>query len=91
MQENPVELVERVAGLMRIPALRHRRNRLAAPFRASRSSVLIALAFAIDWRPVRGRGRANRRSSSSVAGSMTGPELMGSKRVGWGRKLHRSL
>jgi len=31
VQEHPVQLVERVAGFMRIPALRHRRQRLAAP------------------------------------------------------------
>src|SRR5215207_9816145 len=31
MQENPIELVERVAGLMRIPTVGHRRHRLAAP------------------------------------------------------------
>jgi hypothetical protein len=30
MQEQPIQLVERVAGLMRIPALRHRRHRLPA-------------------------------------------------------------
>ena len=30
VQEQPIELVERVAGLMRIPAVRHRRHRLLA-------------------------------------------------------------
>jgi len=30
MQEHPIEFVERLAGLMGIPTLRHRRHRLAA-------------------------------------------------------------
>jgi hypothetical protein len=88
MQEHPIELVNGSPGSCGyqpsgIGGIGWRR-----PSRARRSSVLIALAFATDSRPDRGRERASRRSSSSVAGSMTGPVLIG---VRWGRKLHRSL
>jgi hypothetical protein len=75
MQEQPIELVERVAGRMRIPALRHRRH-LTLP-RFNLSNVRRALAFAAAWRPDRGRERASRRSSFRVAGSRTGPVIAG--------------
>jgi hypothetical protein len=91
VQEHPIELVERVAGLMRIPALGHGGIGCLRRSRAKRSSVLIALAFAIDWRPDRGLERASRRSSSNVAASRTGPVLMGSKGAGWGWKFQRFL
>jgi hypothetical protein len=34
MPEHPIKFVERVAGLMRIPALRHRRHLLPPPLAA---------------------------------------------------------
>jgi len=65
MQEHPIKLVERVARLVRIPALRHRRH-LTLP-RFNRSNVRRALAFATAWRPDLGRERASRRSSATVS------------------------
>ena len=49
MQVRPVELVERVAGLVGIQAVRHRRDLALPPVQPS--SVRSALAFAVAWRP----------------------------------------
>ena len=83
MQENPIELVERVAGLMRIPAFRHRRHRLAAtlPGKRLQSPDRARLRCRLASRPrpglrqpaqLRQRGRIQHR-----AGAHPG--------VGWGR------
>jgi hypothetical protein len=48
VQEHPIKLVERVARLMRIPALRIGGIGCLRRSRAKRSRVLIADAFAID-------------------------------------------
>jgi hypothetical protein len=50
MQEHPIKLVERVAGLMRIPALRHRRPRRSCSASTS-PNVRSALAWRLDPRP----------------------------------------
>jgi hypothetical protein len=68
MQKPRIELIERVAGLMRIPAIRHRRHTTLPP-RPSRSNVRSALAFATASRPDLGLDRASRRNSATASRS----------------------
>jgi hypothetical protein len=75
VQEHPIERVVRVAGLMRIPAHRHRGTACLRRSRPSRSSVRIADAFATAARPDVGLERASRRSSVTVRGSRSLPPL----------------
>ena len=88
MQEHPIKLVKRISRLVGYQSAGIGGIGCLRLSRASRSSVRIADALATDWRPDRGRDCANRRSSSKVAESKTGPVLI---EVGWGRKFHRSL
>ena len=80
VQEHPIPFVERVAGLMRIPALRHRRHRLRATLpRQTLQRPDRARLRHRQTAPTAGRERASRRSSSNIAASRTG-------RNSWGRK-----
>ena len=91
MQEHPIEFVERVAGLMRIPAVRHRRHRLPAtlPGQTLKRPDRRRLRHRLAPRPRPGlRQPAQLRQRRRI---QTGPVLMGSVGVGWGRKFHRFL
>jgi hypothetical protein len=77
VQEHPVQLVERVAGRCGYQPSGIGGIGCLRLSRANRSKVLIALAFATDWRPDRGRERASRRSSATVWGSRSPLPLSG--------------